>query len=30
MYQYYDPEHNSLETQYHLGIMPLVNYKIEF
>lgn len=30
MYKYYDPEHNTLETQYHLGIMPILNYKIEF
>ena len=30
MYQYYDPENYALVTQYHLGIMPILNYKIEF
>jgi len=30
MYQYYDPENYAMVTQYHLGIMPILNYKIEF
>jgi hypothetical protein len=30
MYQYYDPENQQIETQYHLGLLPVLSYKIEF
>lgn len=28
--QYYDPGNFDLETEYHMGILPVLNYKIEF
>jgi hypothetical protein len=30
MYEYYDPENVAIMTEYHLGILPVLNYKIEF
>jgi hypothetical protein len=30
MYEYYDPENGAIMKEYHLGILPVLNYKIEF
>ncbi len=30
MYEYYDPENFNIKTEYHMGILPVLNYKIEF
>jgi len=30
MYEYYDPYSQEIQTEYHLGILPVLNYKIEF
>ncbi len=30
MHQYYDPDLNEVKMEYHMGIIPILNYKIEF